>query len=192
MSTENHGILADQDIQALALQGMIAPFINSLERDGVISYGLSSFGYDVRLGNRFKVANNLPLTESDCIDPKQINDRHFTTLESDDPILIPPNGFVLGHTIEVFDMPLDVLALAVGKSTYARAGLSINITPIEPGFCGQVVIEISNHTPKPVKLYPNEGISQFLFFRGMIPCLVDYATRGGKYQNQSGVTHSKV
>lgn len=192
-----HGLLSDWDLIVLARDGAIVPFepeqvkVND-KGERCLSYGVSSYGYDVRLGTSFKVANNLPLTDSDCIDPKEINDQHFTTVDTDQPFLIPPNGFVLGHTVETFDLPNDVLIIAMGKSTYARAGLSVSITPIEPGFRGQVVIEIANHTPKPVKLYPNEGISQFLFFRGMSPCLTSYADRGGKYQDQTGVTHSKV
>lgn len=189
------GLLDDRSILDLAEQGMIEPYVEELEREGVISYGPSSYGYDVRLGNVFKIASPFQLANSNIIDPKKVDDDHFTTVDMTDydgPIVIPAHGFILGHTIEVFDIPSDVFVLAVGKSTYARAGISINVTPIEPGFRGQVVLEISNHTPKPVFLYPGEGISQFVFIRGARPCETDYEIRRGKYQDQRGVTHGKV
>lgn len=193
--TELTGLLDDRSILDLAEQGMIDPYVDALVRDGCISYGPSSYGYDVRLGSMFKIASPFQLASSNVIDPKHVDDDHFTTVDMSDhegPIMIPAHGFILGHTVEVLDIPSDVFVIALGKSTYARAGLSLSITPIEPGFRGQVVIEIANLTPKPVLLYPNEGIAQFVFFRGARPCETDYEKRSGKYQDQRGVTHGKV
>jgi len=193
--TDLTGLLDDRSILDLAEQGMIVPYVDTLVRDGVISYGPSSYGYDVRLGTMFKIASPFHLASSNVIDPKAVDDDHFTSVDMSDhagPIMVPAHGFILGHSLEVFDIPSDVFVIALGKSTYARSGLSINVTPIEPGFRGQVVLEISNHTPKPVLLYPNEGISQFVFIRGSRPCETDYEKRGGKYQDQRGVTHGKV
>lgn len=160
--------------------------VGSIE-EKIISYGTSSFGYDVRLGTKFKIFTNV---NSAIIDPLNMPDTAYVDIEGD-VCVIPPNSYVLGHTLETFDIPRDVTAICVGKSTYARAGCGINVTPIEAGFKGQVVIEISNLTPLPMRVYANMGIAQFLFFRGL-PCEVSYSDRAGKYQNQTGITTAKV
>jgi len=166
---------------------MITPFIdgNIREVDGtkVISYGLSSMGYDVRLAKGLKVFTDV---HSVVIDPKGLDPKSFVDMD-DDVVVIPPNGFALGHTVETFNIPRDVVLVCLGKSTYARAGVNINITPIEPGFKGQVVIEIANLTNSPVKIYTGEGISQFLFYQSDENCQTSYADKNGKYQNQKGI-----
>lgn len=152
-----------------------------------ISYGLSSYGYDVTCAPKFSVFSNLRAT---VIDPKNFDVQCLSEVEGD-YCIIPPNSYALTHTIETFCMPDDVLALCLGKSTYARAGVGINVTPIEPGFCGQIVIEISNMSPLPVKIWANEGIAQFVFYQGEV-CEVPYSARSGKYQGQKGITLAKV
>ncbi len=179
---------------------MISPFVAELVRKDstgakLISYGLSSMGYDVRLSNDVKIFTN---ANSTVIDPMVHDDNNFVQAEIKktdiglDYFIIPPNSYALGHTLETFSVPRDVIILCLGKSTYARAGAIINTTPIEPGFEGQVVIEIANGTPSPMRVYTEGGIAQFVFMRGMEPCEVSYADRGGKYQGQTGLTHSKV
>ncbi len=158
------------------------------ELQKVISYGLSSYGYDVRLGRKFKIFTNV---NSNIIDPLDMSDGCYVDFEGD-CCIIPPNSYILGHTIETFDIPRDVMVICVGKSTYARAGALVNTTPIEPGFKGQVVIEISNATPLPLKVHASMGIAQFMFFKGDQPCEVSYGDRGGKYQDQTGVTTVRV
>lgn len=153
----------------------------------IISYGTSSMGYDVRLGRKFKVFTNV---YGAVIDPLNMPDEAYVDMEGD-YVVIPPNSYVLGHTIEYFNMPSDVVAICVGKSTYARAGCAINVTPIEPGFKGQVVIEIANQTPLPMKVYAEMGIAQFMFLQGE-PCEIDYAKRAGKYQGQVGIQTALV
>lgn len=157
------------------------------EEQKIISYGTSSMGYDVRLGRKFKVFTNV---YGAVIDPLNMPEESYVDMEGD-YVIIPPNSYVLGHTIEYFNMPNDVVAICVGKSTYARAGCGINVTPIEPGFKGQVVIEISNLTPLPLKVYADMGIAQFMFFRGE-PCEISYAKRAGKYQGQMGLVTARV
>lgn len=194
-------ILTDIEIDSLCRgdKPMISPYINEPIRhvDGrkVLSYGLSSMGYDVRLDTNFKLFTNI---NSVLIDPKDLNPRTLVDIEAtidggDTYIIIPPHGYVLGNTIESFDIPDDVMTVAVGKSSYARSSILINVTPIEPGFQGHVVIEISNGTSLPVKVYANEGISQFLFFRGNMKCARSYRDKLGKYQGQTrGITLPKV
>ncbi|HWT40553.1 MAG TPA: dCTP deaminase [Dongiaceae bacterium] len=160
----------------------------------LLSYGLSSFGYDVRLSEEIKIFSNI---NSAIVDPKRFDDACLidATPRVDEDgakfVILPPNSYMLGRTEEYFDIPRDILVICVGKSTYARAGVIVNVTPIEPGFKGNVVLEASNATNLPVKVYLNEGLSQFAFFRGN-PCKVSYGDRGGKYQGQVGVTRSKV
>jgi dCTP deaminase len=168
---------------------MVAPYGPNGDKyeEKIISYGLSSYGYDVRLGSKFKIFTN---TYSAVIDPLDMPNTAYVDFEGD-ICVIPPNSYVLGHTIEYFRMPQDVVAICVGKSTYARAGCAINVTPIEPGFEGQIVIEIANQTPLPMKVHSNMGIAQFLFLQGD-PCETSYATRAGKYQGQTGITTAKV
>ncbi len=166
---------------------MINPFVDHQVRlddagNPIVSYGLSSMGYDVRLSNTFKIFTN---TYNAVIDPLDMPNTAYVD-HVGDHVIIPPNSYVLGHTVEVFDIPRDLMVICLGKSTYARVGGIINVTPIEPGFKGSVVIEISNSTPLPMKVYAWQGIAQFIFLRGM-PCKKSYADRNGKYQNQRGV-----
>lgn len=162
----------------------------------IISRGLTSYGYDVSLAPKFKVFSNI---NSAVIDPKRIDPECFVDIEAKiDPItgesyvLMPPNSYLLGSTVETFNIPRDVMVICVGKSTYARSGGIVNVTPIEPGFRGNVVIEISNSTNLPARVYANEGIAQFMFFQGNEPCETSYADRAGKYQDQTGLTLPKV
>ena len=157
-------------------------------KEKIISYGTSSYGYDVRIANEFKIFTNVNTT---VLDPKNFNDGSFVDFVGD-VCIIPPNSFVLARTLEYFHMPRDVTGLVLGKSTYARLGISCLATPIEAGWCGEIVLEFANTTPLPVKLYANEGAAQLLFFKGDKQCSVSYADRGGKYQNQTGITTAKV
>jgi len=183
------GILADHQIRALAEgQGMIEPFVEKQKRDGVISYGLSSYGYDARCSDDFKIFTNI---DNAMVDPKDFSDESFVDRKTD-VCVIPPNSFALTHTVEYFRIPSDVLVVCLGKSTYARCGLIVNVTPLEPGWEGHVTLEISNTTPLPAKVYANEGIAQFLFFKGSDACEVSYADKGGKYMGQRGVTLPKL
>jgi len=182
-------IMPDSWIRQQALEnGMITPFEERLKREGVISYGLSSYGYDCRLSDEFMIFTNV---DNAIVDPKAFNPASFVTRKTD-VCIIPPNSFVLCRTVETFKVPRDVLVVCLGKSTYARCGLIVNVTPLEPEWEGQVTLEISNTTPLPAKVYANEGIAQFLFFKGETTCEVSYADRAGKYQNQKGVTLPKM
>lgn len=179
------GILADHQIRHLAQnEGMIEPFVEKQKRDGAISYGLSSYGYDARCSKEFKIFTNI---DNALVDPKDFSDESFVD-RSTDICVIPPNSFVLTHTVEYFRIPKDVLVICLGKSTYARCGLIVNVTPLEPGWEGHVTLEISNTTPLPARVYANEGIAQFLFFKGSDACETSYADRSGKYMGQRGVT----
>ena len=165
--------------------GMIEPFEDGQVRDGVISYGLSSFGYDIRVAKDFRIFT--PATgQLTVIDPKAVDERALQSYTGD-VCIIPPNSFALGRTIEYFRIPRNVLAICVGKSTYARCGIIVNVTPFEPEWEGYVTIEISNTTPLPARIYAGEGIAQVLFFEGETP-EVSYADRNGKYQKQGGIT----
>jgi len=178
-------IKADRWIRKMALEhGMIEPFEDRQVRDGVVSYGLSSYGYDIRVADEFKVFTNI---NSTVVDPKNFDDRSFVTLKTD-VCIIPPNSFALAKTVEYFRIPRDVLTVCVGKSTYARCGLIVNVTPFEPEWEGFVTLEISNTTPLPAKVYANEGISQVLFFQSDEVCEISYADKKGKYQKQQGLT----
>ena len=178
-------IMPDSWIRQQALEnGMITPFEERLKREGVISYGLSSYGYDCRLSDEFMIFTNV---DNAIVDPKNFSDNSFVTRKTD-VCVIPPNSFVLCRTVETFKIPRDVLVVCLGKSTYARCGLIVNVTPLEPEWEGQVTLEISNTTPLPAKVYANEGIAQFLFFQGASECEVSYADRAGKYMQQEGVT----
>ncbi|MGB0719835.1 MAG: dCTP deaminase [Bdellovibrionales bacterium] len=183
------GLLSDRQIRKLAQNdGMIEPFVEKQTRDGVISYGLSSYGYDARCAPDFKIFTNV---DTAMVDPKAFSETNFVTREQD-VCIIPPNSFVLTHTVEYFKIPTDVLVVCLGKSTYARCGLIVNVTPLEPGWEGHVTLEISNTTPNPAKVYANEGIAQFLFFKGSEACETSYADRAGKYMGQRGVTLPKL
>ncbi len=182
-------IKADKWIKKMALEHkMIEPFEDRQVRAGVISYGLSSYGYDIRVANEFKVFTNI---NSTVVDPKNFDARSFVDVVAD-VCIIPPNSFALAKTIEYFRIPRDVLTICVGKSTYARCGLIVNVTPFEPEWEGYVTLEISNTTPLPAKVYANEGISQVLFFQSDEMCDVSYKDKKGKYQAQRGVTLPKM
>ena len=164
--------------------GMIEPFEDGQRRDGTISYGLSSYGYDARVSNEFKIFTNV---DSAIVDPKDFASNSFVDRVTD-VCVIPPNSFCLARTVEYFRVPRDVLVICLGKSTYARCGIIVNVTPLEPGWEGHVTLEFSNTTPLPARVYANEGACQFLFLQGAAPPLVSYADRGGKYMGQRGVT----
>jgi dCTP deaminase len=175
------GVLPDWQIKR---DIKIEPFADGLSRPGVISFGVSSYGYDVRVGRHFKVFTNVHCA---VVDPKRFDSASFVDLEGDF-CLIPPNSFALGETVEYFEIPRDVIAICVGKSTYARCGIIVNVTPLEPEWRGRITLEISNTTPLPAKIYAGEGIAQILFLRADAPCKVSYADKQGKYQDQSGLT----
>jgi dCTP deaminase len=177
-------IQSDIWITEQAKRGMIEPFEHSQKREGVISYGVSSFGYDARVASEFKIFTNV---NSEVVDPKNFTSRNVIDFEGD-VCTIPPNGFALGRTVEYFKIPRDVLVICVGKSTYARCGIIVNVTPLEPEWEGHVTLEFSNTTPLPAKIYANEGACQFLFFKADSPCEVSYLDRKGKYMGQLGVT----
>lgn len=182
-------IKADRWIRRMALEHqMIDPFVDSQVRAGVVSYGLSSYGYDIRVADEFKVFTNI---NSTVIDPKQFDPRSFVDIKSD-VCIVPPNSFALARTIEYFKIPRDVLTVCLGKSTYARCGIIVNVTPFEPEWEGYVTLEISNTTPLPAKIYANEGLAQVLFFQSDEPCERSYADKKGKYQGQKGVTLPKI
>jgi dCTP deaminase len=165
-------------------KGMIEPFVDGMRREGVISYGLSSYGYDARVAPDFKIFTNV---DSAIVDPKSFSPQSFVDRQQD-VCIIPPNSFVLGHTVEYFRVPRDVLVICLGKSTYARCGIIVNVTPLEPEWEGHVTLEFSNTTPLPAKIYANEGACQFLFLKGEGPCETSYRDRAGKYMMQTGVT----
>lgn len=178
------GVLCDWQISNLAIDdGMIEPFAPCEHRPGVISYGVSSYGYDARIGRKFKIFTNV---FNSVVDPKNFDPSSFVDFEGD-VCVIPPNSFVLGETVETFHIPRDTLAICMGKSTYARCGLIVNVTPLEPGWHGKVTVEISNTTPLPAKIYANEGMMQVLFLVGDEECLVSYADKKGRYQGQGGL-----
>jgi dCTP deaminase len=167
---------------------MIEPFAEKQVRQGRISYGVSSYGYDMRVAGEFKIFTN---TLSAIVDPKAFDPRSFVEFEGD-VCIVPPNSFALARSVEYFRIPRNVLTICVGKSTYARCGIITNVTPFEPEWEGFVTLEISNTTPLPAKVYANEGIAQVLFFEGDEPPLISYADKKGKYQGQQGVTLPKL
>ncbi|MEP7288857.1 MAG: dCTP deaminase [Chloroflexota bacterium] len=168
---------------------MIEPFEEKQVRQGVISYGLSSYGYDIRVSDEFKIFTPTPYNT--VVDPKHLDERSLMSFKGD-VCIIPPNSFALAVTIEYFRIPRNVLALTTGKSTYARAGIITNVTPLEPEWEGNVTLEISNTTSLPAKIYSNEGIAQVLFYEADEACEVSYADKKGKYQGQTGVTLPKI
>jgi dCTP deaminase len=168
--------------------GMIEPFTDQLARDGVISYGLSSYGYDARVSDEFKIFTNV---DNVVVDPKEFSTQGFVDRKTD-TCVIPPNSFALASTVERFRIPRDVLVICLGKSTYARCGIIVNVTPLEPEWEGHVTLEFSNTTPLPARVYANEGACQFIFLKGENICEVSYADRKGKYQGQQGVTLPKL
>jgi dCTP deaminase len=182
-------ILVDWEIREYAKQyGMIEPFEDRLVRQDVISYGLSSMGYDIRVADEFKIFTNINTT---VVDPKRFDPRSFVDVKGD-ACIIPPNSFALGRSLEYFRVPRKVLGLCIGKSTYARCGIVVNMTPLESEWEGHLTIEISNTTPLPAKIYSNEGIAQVIFLESEQECEISYADRGGKYQFQRGITIPRV
>tara|TARA_Y100000588_G_scaffold149806_1_gene163846 strand:- start:279 stop:833 length:555 start_codon:yes stop_codon:yes gene_type:complete len=182
-------IKSDAWIKRMASEhGMIEPFVEGQVREGVVSYGVSSYGYDIRVADEFKVFTNINTT---LIDPKAFDPRSFVDLKA--PVcIVPPNSFALARTVEYFRIPRDVLTVCLGKSTYARCGIIVNVTPFEPEWEGTATLEISNTTPLPAKIYANEGIAQVLFFQSDESCLTSYADKKGKYQAQKLVTLPKI
>ena len=168
--------------------GMIEPFVEDQVREGVVSYGVSSYGYDIRVADEFKVFTNINTT---VIDPKSFDPRSFVDLQGA-VCIVPPNSFALARTVEYFRIPRDVLTVCLGKSTYARCGIIVNVTPFEPEWEGTATLEISNTTPLPARIYANEGIAQVLFFQSDEPCRRSYADKKGKYQAQQEVTLPKI
>jgi len=182
-------VLSDKWIKEMVrTNNMISPFENKQVRDNKISYGLSSFGYDARVSNEFKIFTNI---NSEIVDPKNFKLNNFISKKGDECI-IPPNSFVLSSTVEYFKIPNDVMVICLGKSTYARCGIIVNVTPLEPSWEGNVTLEFSNTTPLPAKIYANEGAAQLIFLKGNEKPNITYADRNGKYMKQSGVTLPKV
>ncbi len=182
-------IKSDKWIRRMANErGMINPFSEKQVREGVISFGLSSYGYDLRVADEFKIFTNVNCT---VVDPKNFDERSFVTVRND-VCIVPPNSFALARSVEYFKIPRDVLTICVGKSTYARCGIIVNVTPFEPEWEGFVTLEISNTTPLPAKVYANEGLCQILFFQSDESCETSYKDRKGKYQAQSGIVLAKV
>lgn len=181
-------IKSDKWIRRMAEQGMIEPFeaaqVRGQDKHRVISYGTSSYGYDVRCSSHFKVFTNI---NSATVDPKAFDEASFVNVEAD-TCIIPPNSFALASTVEYFRIPRNVLTICLGKSTYARCGIIVNVTPLEPEWEGHVTLEFSNTTTLPAKIYANEGVAQMLFFESDEVCETSYKDRGGKYQGQTGVT----
>ena len=182
-------IKSDIWIKRMAAEhGMIEPFVEEQVSEGVVSYGVSSYGYDIRVADEFKIFTNINTT---VIDPKSFDPRSFQDLKAD-VCIVPPNSFALARTVEYFRIPRDVLTVCLGKSTYARCGIIVNVTPFEPEWEGTATLEISNTTPLPARLYANEGIAQVLFFQSDEACRRSYADKKGKYQAQQEVTLPKI
>lgn len=190
------GVLSDAQIRERV---RIEPFSDAQKRPGRISYGVSSYGYDVRVGTRFKIFTPTPRSgDVAVVDPKKFSDDMMVEVdvghkqEGQQYVIIPPNSFALCETVEYIEIPRDVLVICVGKSTYARCGLIVNVTPLEPEWRGKVTLEISNTTPLPARVYANEGVAQLVFLKADQVCKVSYADKGGKYQDQGGLTLPKV
>ncbi|HOA22049.1 MAG TPA: dCTP deaminase [Anaerolineaceae bacterium] len=183
------GLKPDNWIKKMALeQRMIEPFEEAQVREGVISFGTSSYGYDIRVADEYKIFTNI---YSAVVDPKRFDPRSMVDFKGD-VCVIPPNSFALARTVEYFRIPANVLTICLGKSTYARCGIIVNVTPFEPEWEGYVTLEISNTTPLPAKIYSNEGIAQVLFFEGDAPCDITYAQKKGKYQGQQTIVLPKL
>lgn len=183
-------LLSDSQIKEYSNRfNMISPFVDSQKKDGIISYGLSSYGYDARAANEFKIFTNV---NNVVVDPKSLSKDSLVSIKESDVCVIPPNSFALGRTVEYFKIPKDILVICLGKSTYARCGIIVNVTPLEPEWEGHVTLEFSNTTTLPAKIYANEGICQFLFFKADQVCSTSYKDRTGKYMNQTGITLPKI
>ena len=182
-------IKSDRWIKKMALEhGMIEPFEERQVREGVVSFGVSSYGYDIRVADEFKIFTNINTT---VIDPKHFDPRSFVDLKAD-VCIVPPNSFALARTVEYFRIPRNVLTICLGKSTYARCGIIVNVTPFEPEWEGTATLEISNTTPLPAKIYANEGIAQVLFFESDELCEISYGDKQGKYLKQREVTLPRI
>ena len=182
-------IKSDNWIRRMAREHrMIEPFSENQVRDGVISYGVSSYGYDIRVADEFKIFTNI---NSTIVDPKQFNEQSFVNFKGD-VCMIPPNSFALARTVEYFRIPRNILTICVGKSTYARCGIIVNVTPFEPEWEGTATLEISNTTPLPARIYANEGIAQVVFFEANEICETSYADKKGKYQAQREITLPRI
>jgi dCTP deaminase len=178
-------VMPDSWIREMATsKGMIEPFEESLRREGVISYGLSSYGYDARVAPEFRIFTNV---DNAVVDPKHFSDQSFVERDTE-VCIIPPNSFALARTVEYFRIPREIMVICLGTSTYARCGIIVNVTPLEPEWEGHVTLEFSNTTPLPARIYANEGACQFLFLKGEGVCETSYADRAGKYMGQRGVT----
>ena len=183
------GIKSDNWIEKMAMNhGMIEPFESEQIKNGKISYGLSSFGYDIRVSDEYKIFTNV---NNSIVDPKNFDAASFVDFKGD-ICIVPPNSFALARSIEYFRIPRDVLSICVGKSTYARCGIIVNVTPFEPEWEGYVTLEISNTSPLPAKIYSNEGLCQVLFFQSDEECRISYKDKDGKYQKQKGITLPKM
>jgi dCTP deaminase len=178
----------DRWIREMAKKGMIEPFSDKQVREGVISFGLSSYGYDMRIADEFKIFRS---THNVMLDPKALDEKSFIDFKGD-ICIIPPNSFVLGRSVEYFRIPRETIAICLGKSTYARCGIIINVTPLEPEWEGYVTIEISNTAPVQTRIYANEGIAQILFLKASEVCETSYADKAGKYQAQKNITLAKM
>ena len=182
-------IKSDKWIRRMAREHrMIEPFAENQVRDGVISYGVSSYGYDIRVANEFKIFTNI---NSTIVDPKRFDQQSFVDFKGD-VCIVPPNSFALARTVEYFRIPRNILTICVGKSTYARCGIIVNVTPFEPEWEGTATLEISNTTPLPAKIYANEGIAQVVFFEANEICETSYADKKGKYQAQREITLPRI
>lgn len=183
------GLKSDNWIREKSLnENMITPFCEDQVGTDVVSYGVSSYGYDIRVGDEFKIFTNVSST---VVDPKDFNEKNIVDFKGD-VCIVPPNSFALARTVEYFKIPKNVLAICLGKSTYARCGIIVNVTPFEPEFEGHITIEISNTTPLPAKIYANEGIAQVLFLEGDEQCQTTYKDKKGKYQGQEGITLPRI
>jgi dCTP deaminase len=178
----------DRWIREMAQKGMISPFAENQVREGVVSFGVSSYGYDVRINDEFKIFTNV---NSTIIDPKKFDSDSLIDFKGE-VCIIPPNSFVLATSLEYFKIPRDIIVICLGKSTYARCGLVVNVTPLEPEWEGHITMEISNTTPLPARIYANEGIAQLIFMGAAEVCEQSYADKKGKYQAQKGITLSKI
>ena len=185
-------IKSDKWIRRMAAQGMIEPFepgqVKEVAGKRIVSYGTSSYGYDIRCSDEFKVFTNINAT---IVDPKVFDEKSFVNVRADECI-IPPNSFALARTVEYFRIPRNVLTICLGKSTYARCGIIVNVTPLEPEWEGHVTLEFSNTTPLPARIYANEGVAQVIFIESDEVCETSYRDRGGKYQGQRGVTLPRI
>lgn len=182
------GIKSDRWIRAMSAAGMIEPFEEKQVGVGKISYGVSSFGYDIRVADEFQVFSNVHQT---VIDPKAFDHSMLVSVQTA-VLTIPPNSFALARSLEYLRIPDNIMCVCMGKSTYARCGIICNVTPLEPGWEGHITLEISNTAPLPARIYANEGLVQVLFFEGTERCEVSYADRAGKYQGQQGITAAKI